>query len=407
MSSGVPCALSLRIYLLRPCTPMRSPPGPWIKIDIDFFLDHPGRKHLIVADYFSKFPYVYPVASTHHFKTINILRELLAAEGVPAIVMSDNGAPFNGDEFRQFAHEFDFVHTISSPNFHKSNGFIESMVKKVKKAYKKVDGSPNAQAKALLQICDTPILADLSSPAEILHGHPAQGTVLSIPSKPVNICQIWQKLIEIQDKQKEQFDKAHRAKDLYILKVKEQVHFFPNKVGTGPLKWLTGTVTEILDCGCSYMNQGLNGRVYRRNRAHLKPLCYNGTSFQDHSVKKKEKQPKLNSFQDRQPTKVKSVSFQQNNQYMDTRSMLFDEPDLPQTPPASPSSSPPASPPWLYSPRSLSHSSPSSFTEPSSSDSSPKGSRRHQFEPAFIRPKDADRGLTPGLLALLDETSHH
>ena len=39
------------------------------------------------------------------------------------------------------------VHTTSSPHFHQSNGFIEAMVKKVNKAYKKTDGSPNAQAR--------------------------------------------------------------------------------------------------------------------------------------------------------------------------------------------------------------------------------------------------------------------
>ena len=83
------------------------------------------------------------------------------------------------------------------------------MVKKVKNAYKKTDGSPNAQARALLQLRDTPIMADLPSPAEILHGHPAQGTVLSRPSKKVNIRQIHQRLVELQEKQKEQFDKAH------------------------------------------------------------------------------------------------------------------------------------------------------------------------------------------------------
>ena len=114
--------------------PAEVPPGPWVKIGVDFFQDHLGKKHLIVADYFSKFPYVFPVASAHHFKTITHLRELFAAEGVPAIVMSDNEPPFNGEEFRQFAHDFDFVHTTSSPHFHQSNGFIEAMVKKVKNA---------------------------------------------------------------------------------------------------------------------------------------------------------------------------------------------------------------------------------------------------------------------------------
>ena len=171
-------------------------------------------KNLIIADYFSKFPYVFPVASAHHFKTINHLRELFTAEGIPTIVMSDNGPPFNGDEFKRFAQEFDFMHTTSSPHFHQSNGFIKAMVKKVKNAYKKTDGSPNAQARALLQLQDTPISTDLPSPAEILHGQPAQGAVISRPSKLINIHQIWQRLIEIQNTQKEQFDRAHRVKDL-------------------------------------------------------------------------------------------------------------------------------------------------------------------------------------------------
>ena len=149
--------------------PHEVPPRPWVKIGIDFFQDHLGKKHLIVADYFSKFLYMFPMASMHHSKTISHLRELFTAEGVPAIVMSDNRPPFNGDKFRQFSHDFDFIHMTLSPHFHQSNSFIEAMVKKVKNAYKKMDGSPNAQARALLQLCDTPVMADLPSPAEILH----------------------------------------------------------------------------------------------------------------------------------------------------------------------------------------------------------------------------------------------
>ena len=147
--------------------------------------------------------------------------------------MSDNGPPFNGDDFKKLsAREFDFVHTTSSPHFHQSNGFIEAMVKKVKHAYKKTDGSPTAQARALLQLHDTPIAADLPSPAEILHGRPAQGAVIPRCPKWINMRQIQWRLIEIQDTQKQQFDRAHRAKDLQVLNTNEQVHFFPNKQGT-------------------------------------------------------------------------------------------------------------------------------------------------------------------------------
>ena len=53
------------------------------------------------------------------------------------------------------------------------------------------------------------------------------------------------------------------------------------------------------------MVQAPNGRVYRRNRAHLKPICHDDTSFQDHLVKKEKKQFKNNSFQDHQPSKAK------------------------------------------------------------------------------------------------------
>ena len=134
------------------------------------------------------------------------------------------------------------------------------------------------------------------------------------------------------------------------------------------------------------MIQAPNGRVYRRNRAHLKPICHDGSSCQDHPVKKGKKQPKDNSFQDHQPSKAKSMSFEGETSYMDTRSMMFDEPDTHHTPPTPP----PSSPPRCYSPRSPSCSPPASLpsressVECSSEDSSPKGRKRHQSEPAFI-----------------------
>ena len=190
---------------------------------MDFFQDDSGQKFLIVADYFSKFPFIFPITSTHHQKMLRYLRDLFSMEGIPAVIMTYKGLPFNGKEFRRFAREFDFKHQTSSPHFHQSNGFIKAMVKKVKAAYKKTDGSPNAQARALLQLRDTPIAKDLPSPAEILHGQPTQGAVTPRWHRPVNIQKIRRQLLEIQQTQKEHFDRAHRAKDERTLKVREQV----------------------------------------------------------------------------------------------------------------------------------------------------------------------------------------
>ena len=85
-SSSALHASSAATYQLNMLQPHKVPPRPWVKIGVDFFQDHLGKKHLIVADYFSKFPYMFPVASTHHFQTITHLRELFAAEGIPAIM---------------------------------------------------------------------------------------------------------------------------------------------------------------------------------------------------------------------------------------------------------------------------------------------------------------------------------
>ena len=128
--------------------------------------------------------------------------------------MSKNGPPFSGDDFKNVAREFNFIHTTFFPYFHQSIGFIEAMVKKVKNAYKKTDGFHTAQARTLLQLHDTPIAADLPSPAEILYGKPAQGAVVPICPKQINMRQIRWRLIEIQDTQKQQFNRSHRAKDL-------------------------------------------------------------------------------------------------------------------------------------------------------------------------------------------------
>ena len=213
---------------------------------MDFFQDDSGQKFFIIADYFSKFPFIFPFTSTHHQKTLRYLRDLFLTKGVPW-TMTDNGPPFNGEEFKLFAREFDFKHQTSSPHFHQLNGFIEAMVKKVKTAYKKTDGSPNSQARALLQLHNTPITKDLPSPAEILHGRPSQGAVMPQHHRPVNIPRIHQCLLEIQSNQKEHFNRAHRAKDKRVLKVKEQVRFFPQKQYCTNVKWLTGTVKEILE----------------------------------------------------------------------------------------------------------------------------------------------------------------
>lgn len=50
---------------------------------------------------------------------------MFARHGIPDEVMSDNGPQFASEEFKQFAQEWEFKHTTSSPGFPQSNGQSE------------------------------------------------------------------------------------------------------------------------------------------------------------------------------------------------------------------------------------------------------------------------------------------
>ena len=102
------------------------------------------------------------------------------------------------------------------------------------------------------------------------------------------------------------------------------------------------------------MIEGPNGKKYRRNRAHLKPLCHDRSSFQD-PPKAKENIPmrrdNVDSFQDPRPRPRKQVMFQDRTAVVPFFSFPVEDDKTSQPKshsshcvhsPQSPSSSPPA-----------------------------------------------------------------
>ena len=139
-------------------------------------------------------------------------------------------------------------------------------------------------------------------------------------------------------------------------------------------------------CGRSYMIQGPNGRVYRRNRAHLKSIYYDGMSFQDHPVKKRGKEAWNQLLSRSQAHKGENHVLPEGNQLHGCQIHVIwwawhtsDTPfititSVSYTHPGCHHIHPPASLP-----------SRESSIEPCSEDSSPTGRKRHQSEPAFIQ----------------------
>ena len=71
---------------------------------------------------------------------ISHTKSTFARHGIPEVVYSDNGPQFSSDAHKQFALEYQFTHTTSSPYFPQSNGEAEWAVGIIKSLLKKEGG---------------------------------------------------------------------------------------------------------------------------------------------------------------------------------------------------------------------------------------------------------------------------
>ena len=130
-----------------------------------------------MSDYYSKVPFVRRLPAKCTNATV------ILQQGIPQIVRTDNGPKFNSKEFSEFSSVYGFKHVTSSPHYPRSNGFIESQVKIVKRTLEKVakdNGDPHL---ALLYLRSTPVDSKLPSPAQLLQRRSFMDTLPKISSK--------------------------------------------------------------------------------------------------------------------------------------------------------------------------------------------------------------------------------
>ena len=70
-------------------------------------------------------------------EVINIIKQIIAEQGVLERLISDNGLHFSSQQFKEFAKGWDFEHITSSPKYHQSNGMAEWCVQTIKGSTKK------------------------------------------------------------------------------------------------------------------------------------------------------------------------------------------------------------------------------------------------------------------------------
>ena len=240
-----------------PLLPHPVPQRPWQKVGSDI-LQHQGNSYLLVIDYYSKYIEISLIKDKTAPTVITHMKSIFARHGIPEELISDN-MPYNSLEFRNFAKEWQFKHTTSSPTYPQSNGLSERAVQTVKRILKK-STDPYL---GLLEYRNTPLTGMDYTPTQLLMSRVARTQVPTSHEllKPKVATDAREQLTKCQEKQKLFHDK--HSKPLPTLSKDDTVRLAKDK------KWIPATVTAKATTPRSYIVTTPNGQEYRRNRRHL------------------------------------------------------------------------------------------------------------------------------------------
>ena len=108
IASCIPCQASTNSSQHEPLKMSPPPNRPWLQVSADLCGPFPtGETVLAILDAYSKYPEVEIVSSFAAKDTIAALEHIFATHGIPEVLKTDNGPPFQGHTFQSFAKEND------------------------------------------------------------------------------------------------------------------------------------------------------------------------------------------------------------------------------------------------------------------------------------------------------------
>ena len=249
--------------------PHQIPGLPWEIVGTDLF-EYGGHTYVVVTDFYSKYFELEFLRQNTATCLINNMKKIFARYGIPQEVVSDNGSQFantrnlfdSTHQFKEFAREWGFQHTTSSPEYPQSNGAAERAVQTAKRILKKAEADGKDPFEGLLKYRNTPFEDIGLSPAQLVMSRRTRTTLpthrrLLLP-QPVEPQRVVKALRMRQDKAKSHYDPTGR--DLPPLEGGEKVRIRPN----GEKHWRKAEVLPR-----SYVVQDDRERLYRRNRRQI------------------------------------------------------------------------------------------------------------------------------------------
>ena len=168
------CAVMARDPQKVPLHSWDFPRKPWQRLHLDYAGPFKGKMWLILIDAYSKWPEVHEMSETTSKATIQQLRKIFAVQGLPELIVTDNGPQFVSEEFKSFCQQRGIQHKTIAPYHPRSNEEAERLVETFKLSINKADPKTtteleNSVLNFLAKYRSTPHTLTNCSPAEMLN----------------------------------------------------------------------------------------------------------------------------------------------------------------------------------------------------------------------------------------------
>lgn len=259
------CQEKQRTQRKEPLITSDLPERPFQKCAADIF-ELKGHNYLVLVDYFSRYLEIAHLNNITANEVIGRMKNFFAHQGIPEILITDNGRQFTSQEFKDFAEKWNFQHVTTSPYYPQANGEAERAVQTAKR----ILSQPEPML-ALLVYRDTPITATGKSPAQLASGRRLRTTLPTLEEnlKPQSFdkTDIEERNAAAKLRNKQQFDHHHGVQPLKELRPGDYVLQKLDDQKT----WSNPAVVQQQYAPRSYEVLTPRG-TFRRNRRHLRPI---------------------------------------------------------------------------------------------------------------------------------------
>lgn len=191
ITNCIACQANTPVTNVEPLQMSALPEAPWHDVSADFYGPLPSGEYvLVIVDDYTRYPVIKILHSTSANTVIPAIDDVFSMFGIPRVLKTDNGPPFNSKMFSQFAEHLGFHHRKITPLWPQANATAERFMRTLGKAIRTahIQGIPWKQQLNvfLREYRSTPHSTTGTSPAELIFQRKMQ-TKIPLPL-PITIA---------------------------------------------------------------------------------------------------------------------------------------------------------------------------------------------------------------------------